>query len=123
MGRVDSRIDEWKRKLIDLTRRNRLLFFRPTRSSTLRIEEPSSEDVFKRLVIDEKPWEFFIPPEEENELPDEESDPQQSFREILDSQKGLPKSKEIERKPSELLCATRERGRIRAILRNLHRRS
>ena len=120
MNRVGDRIEEWKRKLIDLTRRNRLLFFRPTRSSTLRIEEPSSEDVFKRLVIDEKPWEFFIPPEEENELPDGESDPRQSFQAIFDSQKGLPRPREVERKPSELLCATREQGRIRAILRNLH---
>src|SRR5215471_15483684 len=105
MDRVDSRIDAWMRKLIDLGRRNRLLFFAPARRSSLRVIEPSSSDVFLRLVVKERPWKFFIPPEEN----DEEEQPGQSIlplmRPIREGQTG-PETPT--RRPDELLCATRE---------------
>src|SRR5579862_5636595 len=63
MNRVTQRVDEWKRKIVDLSRRNRSLYFVRTRGSTLRITEPGVYEVFERLVISEKPWEFFMPPD------------------------------------------------------------
>ena len=65
MGRTDARIEEWKRNLIDLTRRNRLLFFTPTRSSSLRVTDPPIEDVFHRLVVESRAWRFFLPHDSE----------------------------------------------------------
>jgi len=64
LAKLHERIAEWAKKLVDLTRRNRLLYFRSTRSSTLQIIEPTMEEVFNRLVIDDKPWHFYIPPED-----------------------------------------------------------
>jgi hypothetical protein len=96
MSKTDARIEDWKRKLIDLTRRNRLLFFTPTRSSSLKVIEPSSTEVFRRLVVKEKPWKFFIPLEETEEQAEsageltlplasdaEESQPKCSVSELL----------------------------------------
>jgi len=59
--RIDSCINEWKRRLIDLTRRNRLIYFVPKRSSSLQIAEPTPSEVFNRFVIEEKPLRCFIP--------------------------------------------------------------
>jgi len=66
-SRVKRHIEEWKQKLIDLTRRNRLTYFKKTKSSTLVISQPDSQTVFDRLVIKEAKWEFWFPPKEEEE--------------------------------------------------------
>ena len=64
-NRIDSCINEWKRRLIDLTHRNRLIYFVPRRSSSIQIAEPSPSDVFNRLVTEEKPLRCFIPEDDE----------------------------------------------------------
>jgi hypothetical protein len=61
---VERRVEEWKRRLIDLTRRNRLLYFSKTRRSSLTISQPDATTVFQRLVALEKPWKFWLPPPE-----------------------------------------------------------
>src|SRR5260370_7552538 len=61
---IDRRIDEWKQKLIDPSRRNRLIYFRPSKSSTLAINARDAETVFDRLVVQEKIWKFWMPPPE-----------------------------------------------------------
>jgi hypothetical protein len=38
---VAARVDEWRRKLIDLSYRNRLINYKPTRASTIEIATPS----------------------------------------------------------------------------------
>ena len=44
-------IDAWKRKLLDLTRRNRALHFRPNRVATLTIVDEHPAEVWKQLVL------------------------------------------------------------------------
>ncbi len=61
---VFQKIDIWKKHLIDLTRRNRLLFFTPSRTSTIQITSPSPDEVFQRLVINERTLTFPIPKRE-----------------------------------------------------------
>ncbi len=107
MSKIDARLDEWKRKLIDLSRRNRLLFFKETRSSSLKVVEPTPNDVFSRLVVNERSWNFFIPPEEN----DGQAEPAQ------------PSRSRLVRRAHELLCQLREAQKLRAVLRNLYRRS
>jgi len=63
---VERRIDEWKQKLIDPSRRNGLIYFRPSKSSTLTISTPEAETVFNRLVVQEKSWKFWFPPAEQD---------------------------------------------------------
>lgn len=63
-SKTKRKIEDWKQKLIDLTRRNRLLYFKRTKSSTLAISQPDAQTVFERLVIKEANWDFWFPPEE-----------------------------------------------------------
>lgn len=121
-SKIDARIAEWKRRLIDLTRRNRLLFFTSTRSSTLHVIEPSPDEIFQRLVVDEKQWMLLIPPEEEAE----EEDPPRNLDLPLTTAEvaqGEPSPRKLIRRANELICRAREARRLRAVLRNIHRRS
>lgn len=56
------RVDDWKSRLIDLTRRNNLLYFHASKRGNLTINEPDAETVFKELVIKKKRLEFLLPP-------------------------------------------------------------
>lgn len=118
--RVNLCIEEWKRKLIDLTRRNRLLFFGPTRTSSVKIIEPTANNVFQRLVVDERPWKFFLPPEEDEEQTSERVGSEPPRRTV--NNQTIPRSQR-RAKPDELVCTTRDAKTLRAVLRNLHRRS
>lgn len=61
---MKRRIEEWKLKLIDLSRRNRLIYFRPTRSSNIQIKRPDMRTIFERLVLKGRGWEIWQPPAE-----------------------------------------------------------
>lgn len=60
--RVQARIHEWARRLIDLSRRNRLLAYRPTKRTTIVFREPSAEAIAARL-LEGKEWTIYQPPE------------------------------------------------------------
>lgn len=117
--KIDLCINEWRRRLIDLTRRNRLIYFVPKRSSSIQIAEPTPSEVFNRFVIDEKALKCFIPEE------DEESDEAvtQSLLPLADL-KEQPKSKDKRlRKSDEIICRAQETTVLKSVLRNLERRS
>jgi very-short-patch-repair endonuclease len=52
---LQEKLNEWKRQLLDLSKRNRLLHFKETKRQTLCVEQPRTEEVFKRIVGVEKP--------------------------------------------------------------------
>lgn len=56
-------LEEWKKKLLDLSKRNRLLNFRPTKRGTLQIVFPDFEKLFND-VLDEKSLHFAKPNDE-----------------------------------------------------------
>lgn len=65
---VRARLDDWREHLIDLTLRNRLINYKPTRASTLVVRHPSIEG----LLSDPgrtKPFDFYFPPEPEDKAP------------------------------------------------------
>jgi Protein of unknown function (DUF4011)/REase_MTES_1575/AAA domain/Protein of unknown function (DUF3320) len=67
---VFDRIEDWRRRLIDLSYRNRLIKYRPTQASTIEIEAPDLNE----LLADPgrpAPWRFYFPPD-----PDEKKDAQ-----------------------------------------------
>ena len=74
MSRVAQRIEEWKRKIVDLSRRNRSLYFARTRGSTLKLIEPSLAEIFEHLVKTEEAWEFYMPPDVSEATDKSESD-------------------------------------------------
>jgi hypothetical protein len=100
LAKVLRRVDDWKLKLIDLSRRNRLVNFRPTRSSNLKFQRPGIDAVFERLVVKDRAWSIWEPPEDGGE----------------------PKSRVRSRK-TQLVPEGIEAPRLRRVLRNLARRS
>ena len=111
-----AQIQEWMKKLVDLSRRNRLLYFKPTRSSTLQIIEPSTVEVFNCLVLDQKPWKFYEPPEDEDKtLRDDNKAPRY----------GTEPPKDVAepriRQPDELKCVAETL--VEDVLKNLYRRA
>ena len=72
MTSIDAKLDVWKNKLLDLGKRNRLLNYKETARSTLKITAPSYEDLFTLLVREEKELDFPMPSEKENENQDPE---------------------------------------------------
>lgn len=144
-AKATKRIEDWKQKLVDLTRRNRLLFFRTTKSSTLKLLEPGLNDIFTRLLADGKGWQFFFPPDDPNENELVGTIPDTELHAPMQSQSGyevnensihqhdreanppvpsisLDRARQL-RNPDELICNIREPKRLRSILRNLYRRS
>jgi len=87
--------------------------------------EPTPNEVFKRLVIDEKDWQFFVP--ELNEI-DDNAEPQRLLPSVAGAQK-------LRRRANELLCQLRDAAKttdaedgtrvtnVQSVLRNLYRRS
>jgi superfamily I DNA and/or RNA helicase/very-short-patch-repair endonuclease len=79
-----NKIEYWKSQLRDMGRRNALLFFKLTKTSSLLITEPSAKEVFNRVVVhnrpiyaplqEEKPKSLFDDIEIENELDEESND-------------------------------------------------
>ncbi|MCT4605250.1 MAG: DUF4011 domain-containing protein [Marinisporobacter sp.] len=51
---INKKIEIWKKRLLDLGKRNRLLNYKETKRSNLKIIEPELEEVFDQLVIQEK---------------------------------------------------------------------
>ncbi len=70
---VRQRIDVWRRRLIDLSYRNRLIKYRPTTATTLEIESPDIETLFADPGGG-VPWNFYFPPEEEDEQDEQSED-------------------------------------------------
>jgi hypothetical protein len=100
LAKVLRKVDDWKLKLIDLSRRNRLVNFSPTRSSNLRFQRPGIDAVFERLVVKDRAWSIWEPPEEGGE----------------------PRGRTRPRK-TQLVPEGIEAPRLRRVLRNLARRS
>jgi very-short-patch-repair endonuclease len=128
MNRVTQRVDEWKRKIVDLSRRNRSLYFVRTRGSTLRITEPDIPEIFDRLVNSEKPWEFLMPPDapEKADSDDEDSGVSEHllFEGRVGEQPAEPDDESLpDRHADEVATDIRDGARLRSVLRNLYRRS
>lgn len=54
LDRLKYKLDKWKRQLIDLTRRNRLLNYRPTRASTVEIVDEVPQQILRQLLDGER---------------------------------------------------------------------
>lgn len=51
-------ISEWKRSLLDLSRRNRLIDFRRGFATRVQLKSPEVDDLYKRLVVEERKLAF-----------------------------------------------------------------
>ena len=57
-GRVAASIDAWKRKLLDLSKRNRALNFRATKVSTVSVVDEHPAEAFRMLYLAEREMRF-----------------------------------------------------------------
>ncbi len=62
-NKVTKRIDDWKLRLIDLTKRNKAIYFQPTKTSHLRITSPDVDTTYNRLVTKGRSSEIQRPPQ------------------------------------------------------------
>ena len=67
MVNIDLKLDTWKNKLLDMGKRNRLLNYRDTRRSNLRIIVPGIYDLWDSFVVNEQPLKFPRVDENENQ--------------------------------------------------------
>lgn len=65
---LDRKINHWKRELLDTGKRNKMINYRETKRATLKILEPSAEDLFNQLAISEKTLTFQKPISKESDI-------------------------------------------------------
>ena len=56
--KIDSKLETWKNRLLDLGKRNRLINYRESKRSTLTIQKPDPYALWESFVQGEKPLEF-----------------------------------------------------------------
>jgi hypothetical protein len=101
--RVLAQIELWRRELVNLTRRNRLLNFRPSKSSTLElVVEPDELSSVVEHVLAGKFWRFFEPPE---------------------VAEGEERPEQLMPNPGELITDKKDAGALLRTLRTLDRRA
>ena len=61
MQELEFKIENWKNKLLDLGKRNRLINFRETKRSNISITVPECNELYKGIVQDEKQLSFSMP--------------------------------------------------------------
>jgi len=110
---MTRRIEDWKSRLIDLSRRNNLLYFKPSKRGNLSVSSPSMERLFNRLVLRKRRLEFWYPPEE-SKVPKRQSQSTANFSFL--NGKASPTAK-------QLVCEGTSRVDLEKVLKNLHRRS
>ena len=110
--KVFQYIEEWKSRLIDLSRRNRLLYFKHTRYGNLSVSSPDAEPVFSKLISRKRNLEFWLPPDEQIDLQTEDTTASLAFP-------GQPQKPTT----SQLVCEGTTRKEMEKMLKKLHRRS
>lgn len=78
---INSRIESWKKSLLDMTKRNRLLWYKPYRVGSLKLEEKYFDDHIESVLkeVDElafngKTWEFITETDQAEIIEDSNKD-------------------------------------------------
>ena len=58
-----KRVEDWKSRLIDLSKKNNLLYLRKGKRGNLTITHPAPQKIFEALVVAKNRLEFYFPPE------------------------------------------------------------
>lgn len=65
---LNRKVEHWKKQLLDLTKRNKMINYRETKRATLKILEPGFTELFNRLAIDEEELTFQSPIDKDSDL-------------------------------------------------------
>ena len=107
LDRVRAQVRRWRDDLINLSRRNRVLYYRPTPAASLLIERPDLDLVVKTL-LNRGSWEFYLPPDLPQPKPGEKR---------VDPLEVQPP------RPSELVTHRSDARKVENALRTLERRA
>lgn len=90
--RIKLQIEEWRKRLIDLTRKNHLIYFNSSKKNILEVQQPELVTIFNKL-FDGDNLNIFLPEEEkENNLVLQ----QEGFsKDIMNGNGKVPKDNEI----------------------------
>ncbi|MCW4047392.1 MAG: DUF3320 domain-containing protein [Candidatus Bathyarchaeota archaeon] len=110
---MTRRIEDWKSRLIDLSRRNNLLYFIPSKRGSLFISRPNADTVFNRLVVRRRRLRFWYPPEEQKNQ-DARLQPDLNGSAVVDKDGSAS---------NRLVCEGVSRVDLERTLKNLNRRS
>ena len=55
---LNRKLEYWEHQLLDLSKRNKMINYKETKRSTLKLIEPSFEALFQRLAINEETLTF-----------------------------------------------------------------
>ena len=67
-AQVVRRIEDWKCRLIDLSRRNNLLYFKKLKRGSLTVISPDPFTAFNKIALKKNHLEFWLPPEGTKEM-------------------------------------------------------
>lgn len=122
MSVIQKRLEHWKEKLIDLSLRNRLLNFRPTKATTIRIIEEIPSEIYKILKEEDKKMSFL--PIKSSEKDEDEEDIKKKEEEIEQKKvesKEFYKDEELEEKHLDLYLQTNlKKERLARNLRRIY---
>lgn len=113
-SQMHKRIENWKCRLIDLSKRNNLLYFKQSKRSNLAIINPDALNLFNKLVLRHNRLEFLMPPE--TQLTAAGYNFENEERNLFQKEKERPLS-------NRLVCEGVNRKELDGTLKNLHRRS
>ena len=106
---MDTKIEVWKTKLLDLGKRNRLLNYRETKRSSLSIQFPLCSDLYNSFVLNEKPLIFpYIRDEGESE--DEYEDDEEVFDTVKTNQSQTETQRTLKALRDKAKIALEEQG-------------
>jgi hypothetical protein len=108
---MTRRIEDWKSRLIDLSRRNNLLYFKPSMRGSLVVTSPNLDTIFNRLVVRRRHLRFWYPPKEKQSQP--QTQPYANGSAATEEQSTT----------SRLICEGVSRTDLVRTLKNLNRRS
>ena len=80
-----KRVEDWKSRLIDLSRKNNLLYFHKGKRGNLSITQPDPQKIFDLLVLKKKRLEFFSPSEEADDNVTEEPKHRSANQLVIDN--------------------------------------
>ena len=119
-----KRVEDWKSRLIDLSKRNNLLYFHKTRRGNLPVSQPDPQAVFNALVLKKRRLEFWLPPEETKtpEKPEKAKGKTKAKTVKANATASMP---EEPKRPSanQLVCGSLTRADLERSLKNLQWRS
>ncbi|SDJ82459.1 DUF4011 domain-containing protein [Paenibacillus naphthalenovorans] len=110
MAAIDVRIDKWKKRLLDLGKKNRLINYRETKRSNIKIVAPDLAELFRLLVVNETALEFPFPFEDFDDDEDEVSEPYTSTGDLQTNQTIKEQQKTLRNLRNKAKTALEEQG-------------